>query len=112
MLNVGRLERERPYETGPIPPAFLRALKRLARAPKNLCRGFHVCDLCDRPDSTELWEWSEGRRGNGEIHVRSRAGDVYAAPLLVVHYVEVHRYCPPEEFIQAALETSADEPER
>jgi hypothetical protein len=116
MLNVGWLERERPYKTGPVPSGLRRALQRLARDPKNLSRGFHVCDLCDRPRSAEgstwltrLWKWSEGPRGNGEIHVRSRAGDVYAAPVLVVHYVKVHGYCPPEQFIQAVLETSADE---
>ena len=44
--------------------------------------------------------------GNGEIRVAGSAGVVYVAPVLVAHYVEVHNYCPPEEFIVAVI--SAD----
>ena len=118
MVNVGWLERDRPYATGSVPPEFLPKLQQLASEPANLCRGFHVCDLCEQPSSAtataaisadQFYTWSEGRRGNGEVRVQSRAGLVYAAPALVAHYVELHGYCPPNEFIQAVLESREDE---
>ena len=118
MVNVGWLERDRPYVTGSVPPEFLQKLQKLASEPANLCRGFHVCDLCERPrnapaedlnSADEFYRWSEGRRGNGEVRVRSRSVLVYSAPALVAHYVELHGYSPPKEFIQAVLESQEDD---
>jgi hypothetical protein len=39
--------------------------------------------------------------GNGEIRVPSENGIVYAAPTLICHYIDRHRYCPPNEFLMA-----------
>jgi hypothetical protein len=39
--------------------------------------------------------------GNGEIIVKGEDGRRYAAPTLILHYIEAHHYLPPEEFIQA-----------
>jgi hypothetical protein len=41
--------------------------------------------------------------GNGEIWVRDAGGIWYAAPRLIIHYVEKHRYCPPRVFIDTVL---------
>ena len=118
MLNVGWLEQGRAFNTGPVPPEFIIRLRRLAQQPANLCKGKHICDLCSMPDDARpvddpsidrFLEWIKGRSGNGEIHVRSAAGKVYSAPVLIVHYVEVHEFCPPKEFVDAVLGAEPEE---
>jgi hypothetical protein len=113
MLNVGWLEQGRAFNTGLVPPELTIRLRKLAQRPANLCKGKHICDLCDMPDDAKpiddpsidrFLDWIKERSGNGEIHVRSAAGKVYSAPVLIVHYVEVHGYCPPKEFVDAVLE--------
>jgi hypothetical protein len=60
----------------------------------NECLGVHECDLCPL---------GEGPEGNRELSIRGVPGVVYAAPLLVSHYVSVHGYLPPREFVDAVL---------
>ena len=45
----------------------------------------------------------ELRVGNGEVHIAGQEGTVYAAPTMIVHYVQKHGYCPPTEFIDALV---------
>ncbi|WP_160148400.1 hypothetical protein [[Leptolyngbya] sp. PCC 7376] len=56
-----------------------------------LHRGFHCCEFCDNAT------------GNGQICVRHPNGNWYSAPTMLHHYVTVHHYLPPEEFIEAVL---------
>ncbi len=44
-----------------------------------------------------------GIMGNGELWVPGAGSLVYVAPVLVAHYVEVHSYRPPQEFVDAIL---------
>jgi hypothetical protein len=39
--------------------------------------------------------------GSAEIRVFSESGAIYAAPDLIYHYMVVHRYKPPDQFISA-----------
>lgn len=39
--------------------------------------------------------------GSGEIRVFNSAGDVFAAPNLIYHYILQHHYRPPDEFLRA-----------
>jgi len=39
--------------------------------------------------------------GNWEIRVRTRAGQAYAAPSVLAHYMAVHGYLPPPGFLEA-----------
>lgn len=107
--NVGWLSRGHVFPTGDVPDDLVAKLRRLIESPENLYRGYHRCEFCPEPpvvvDST-------GRRvidppgdtmGNGEIRVTGADGIVYVAPVLVAHYVEVHRYRPPEEFIRTVI---------
>ena len=117
MLNVGWLERGRDFDTGPVPSEFTVRLKEVAQQPANLCRGVHDCDLCDPLDDVppldfnRFLEWvKEPRAGNGEVHVRAAGGKVYSAPVLIVHYVEVHHYRPPKEFIDAVMSIGQGDP--
>jgi hypothetical protein len=47
--------------------------------------------------------WLASRASNGEIRV-SRAGVTFAAPVLIVHYIEEHGYLPPVQFLTAVEE--------
>ncbi len=109
VLNVGWLARGHVFPVGSVPETFVNALRRLAKSPENLYRGYHTCEFCPEPP---LVVDSTGRRvitppgdtmGNGEIRVAGLNGIVYVAPVLVVHYVQAHSYRPPDEFIQAVV---------
>jgi YgiT-type zinc finger domain-containing protein len=98
-LNVGWLERGRPFDVGPTPPGLAERLASLAaHARAAQTRGLHSCDLCaDEP----AWD-DYARQSSAEIRVV--AGDtIFAAPTLVHHYVAAHGYRPPDAFVAAAL---------
>jgi hypothetical protein len=46
-----------------------------------------------------------GTTGNGEIRVFGANGITYVAPVLVVHYIAVHDYLPPKEFVDTVVLT-------
>ena len=103
VLNIGWLSRDVPFQTGDTKDEFLRTLKLLAENPVRLCAGQHECEFCDIRQF-------EIPAGNGEIHVPAADRTVtYAAPQLVPHYVEAHRYFPPAVFIEAVLAYGAPE---
>ena len=86
-------------------------LKQLATRPTELYRGFHVCELCSHPKGLspeQDWEWGKSRASNGEIRV-ILGSTTYAAPLLIVHYIQEHGYLPPEEFLRAVIEAEPNE---
>src|SRR5262245_10212871 len=107
LLNVGWLSRDQPFSTGTPPDGFLQVLRRLVASPVNLYRGFHICEFCPDPPAGSTGHQSStpppGTFGNGEIRVSGVGGVIYVAPVLVAHYVEVHRYLPPATFIEAVL---------
>jgi hypothetical protein len=65
-------------------------------------RGVHKCNLCE-PQKTIVVERMGFRvlLGTSEIRVFSDDGVVFAAPSLIYHYIEVHGYRPPEQFMEA-----------
>lgn len=68
-------------------------------------RGGHDCEFC--PIGSARYFERNGQRlslGTSEIRVFSRDGRNYAAPTLIYHYVLVHHYKPPDEFLQALRE--------
>jgi hypothetical protein len=120
VLHVGWLGPGSTLQCGVVPPHLLAKLKRLAATPVELYRGTHVCELCEVPDHVRqapgdelarynIWnEWAKGRQSNGEIRVSGK-GVIYAAPVLITHYIEEHGYCPPGEFL-AAVEEHRESP--
>jgi len=96
-LNVGWLENGYAFDVGRTPWMFRLTLRILDQDLKNLMLGDHECDLCE----------GEGRKptGNGEIHVTGPDGVTYVAPYLIVHYIDKHKYRPPQAFIDAVLAT-------
>ncbi|AKF06695.1 hypothetical protein DB32_003844 [Sandaracinus amylolyticus] len=70
----------------------------------NSTRGLHDCELCARPENTFFKRDAGLLLGSGEIRVFSPEGDVFAAPNLIYHYVNDHKYRPPLQFIRAVAE--------
>ena len=116
VVHVGWLDGEHPFAKGTIDRRLVEKIKLLATKPVELYRGRHICELCTEPadivksfvpDRGKLidpgcsWmRWAEQRWGNGEIRV-SGEGVIFAAPVLVVHYIEEHSYLPPAQFLKA-----------
>jgi hypothetical protein len=109
VVNVGWLSRDQAYEAGDVPGRVLKVLRALAAKPVNLCRGFHICEFCPPPPRNGKGhaQPEPGTTGNGEVHVRGPDGLRYVAPSLIVHYIEVHRYRPPQSFIDAVVARGA-----
>jgi hypothetical protein len=119
ILNVGWLDGTHPFTQGNVDARLIQKLRLLAAKPVKLYRGFHICELCAKPAlrketlpphhvvldmNSPYGNWLASRRGNGEIRV-SCVGVTFAAPVLIVHYIEEHRYLPPVQFLTAVEET-------
>src|SRR5262249_10349365 len=92
------LEPEYAFATGAVESAFLAALKgNVATAWQPfVAAGFHTCGFCkDRRHGESLNLWIPGE------------DVVFIAPSMVLHYVTVHAYCPPDDFVRAVLQCPA-----
>lgn len=118
VVHVGWLDNVRLYPQGEVDAGLIEKIRLLASRPVELYRGKHICELCIEPpglvktygrhgiviDPNCAWaRWIDERSSNGEIRV-SRGGIIFAAPVLIVHNIEVHRYLPPKQFLQAVEE--------
>jgi len=99
LLCVGWLDQSVPYNEGCVHPDLVRKLLKLVAKPVNLTRGHHVCQYCD-PSGIDRYG-GDNARGNGEIRVTGSNGTMYAAPVLICHYIQAHSYRPPDEFLEA-----------
>jgi hypothetical protein len=108
ILNVGWLSAEHPFPIGVSDGRFVQVLERLVASPVNLYRGSHLCEFCPCPPTIlsrggiPMLDPPPGTTGNGEIRVIDGEG-VYVAPTLILHYVVVHQYRPPEAFVDAVI---------
>jgi hypothetical protein len=115
VVHVGWLDNIHPYPKGTVDARLIEKMKLLASNPVELYRGKHICELCVEPpdlikttqpngvalDPNCSWvRWVNQRSSNGEIRV-SGEGIMFAAPVLIVHYIEAHNYSPPAEFLRA-----------
>jgi hypothetical protein len=100
--SVGWMEPPHPLPIGDVPAGFIDRLAAFCTWDKlvNLTCGYQDCEFC----ATKHGHWHPDRRriGNGEIRVLGD-GVAYAAPSMIAHYVAVHRYLPPAEFIDAVM---------
>lgn len=111
VLHVGWLDDDHPFPTGTIEPHLVRKLARLViESSANQMRGFHVCRFCEQVEDArgfpaDQFVEVDGKRallGSAEIWVPDPDGvRIYAAPTLIVHYVERHAYLPPRAFLDA-----------
>ena len=137
VVHIGWLDGVHSYTHGVVPASLIEKLRRLSLNPVELYRGTHVCEICEMPEivrkdldvkrqalkqaiaeksdqpmrafMSEIYrEWEQSRQSNGEIRIRHGA-IVFAAPLLIVHYIEEHQYMPPQEFLEALEEVAEPE---
>jgi hypothetical protein len=96
---VGWLAKGQSYRTGEVAPEFYAALHAhvcAAWQPVGM-PGIHLCEFCSQP-------LPNGRFVGGNSNVWIPCADwVFVAPGLILHYIEVHGYRPPDEFIDAVL---------
>ncbi|MFE2379380.1 hypothetical protein [Streptomyces sp. NPDC059398] len=105
VLNVGWLSNTQSYPEGGVPGQFLIALKEHAKSPVNVHRGVHFCELCPSFEEAQRVAFSDDPFiGSGEMRVMGEGHIVYAAPLMIVHYVESHDYLPPADFIRSVMQ--------
>jgi hypothetical protein len=106
--NIGWLNSAATFPIGYVEPQLLDILKRAfvgdgkCDAEAVLIRSAqHCCEICGAtPGFVEL----AGKKkplGASEIWIPGEEGSFYAAPSLVIHYIETHGYLPPSEFLDA-----------
>ena len=100
---VGWLEYPHQFNTGATPNELVPRLEMLIKQTRTAYshysfRGMMDCSICK---STGLH--SPGPIWSQENILVPGNGAVFAAPGGIVHYVEVHSYRPPKEFIDAVL---------
>jgi hypothetical protein len=105
--NVGWLDGQHAFPTGEMAAEPSKRLVQLCLNPINRTRGWHPCPLCKEGYPVRI---QVGGRsvplGDGEIRVEGADSKRYAAPNLICHYVQAHKYLPPEEFQQALVDQS------
>lgn len=114
MLNVGWLSRDHSFPQGEADPRLVEALVARAADPQHITRGVHDCEFCTAESPLRIpADVPRGfvSLGFAELHVEGENGTVYAAPSLVVHYVEAHGYQPPQEFVDAVLRDARTRPD-
>jgi hypothetical protein len=92
MLKIGWLDKEHPYTTGRTSREFRERLKIFCEdpLPYSATWGYHYCSFCEGAQcNTEICIWA----GDKEYH----------APAMIYHYVVLHGYKPPKEFIDAVM---------
>jgi hypothetical protein len=110
VVTIGWLS---PLETFPTADADQKLVQSLAELSVshrvNKTRGYHLCEFCKSPQPIELKLHTRGLLlGSAEMWIPSQDESViYAAPDLIVHYVNVHKYRPPQEFLDAVTNARA-----
>ncbi len=114
VLNIGWLDLSHAYTKGKSDPGFLSKLwaviaqtNPIVDVHVNRMRSVRPCDLCG--GTVRYYFGKPDLLGMSEIWIP--AGNLwYAAPSMVVHYVETHEYLPPERFVIAVQKMSVSEP--
>jgi hypothetical protein len=106
LLAVGWLEHGHAYQHGMVDSAVINKLVALFRNSwePGMFLGWHDCDLCQPPSWPDAFHAAEGSvpMGIANLFVPG-TGVLYAAPSLILHYIAVHGYAPPEAFCTAVL---------
>lgn len=96
---VGWLERGKDFPKGNIDKQVYDRLAELLQDPFQpaIFMGFHECDLCQFPGK---------HMGTSNLLLPGHHS-IYVCPELILHYIDVHWYKPPEEFCHAVLSCPA-----
>ena len=95
---VGWLAHGHEFKQGGVDLAAVDKLRTLLVSPwqPDRFRGGHRCDICLASGQVRL------PAGSNNLFVPAEES-VYVAPELLLHYIEEHRYKPPDEFVRAML---------
>ena len=103
LMAIGWIEQGKPFEKGRVDTAVLVRIQSLrdefsTAFPSFNFRGLHTCSICKihNPSHAPL----DG--SNVNLYIPHR-GFVFVAPARVDHYIEVHKYLPPESFLESLL---------
>jgi hypothetical protein len=106
-VNVGWLEAGDTFPEGEVPREFVTSLGVLCRDDRQMVtRGWKGCGF-DHTDGEIAYPVTaqvgadEVVLGSAEVRVAAEDGTWLIAPNLVLHYVTVHGYRPPQPFIEA-----------
>ena len=94
-VKVGWLDKGQPYTQGIAPKEFVEKLKKIK--PKIHTKGFHICPFCG------------GATSSTEYQIMIGPKKFFDVPYMILHYMEVHNYLPPQEFIDAVMKESIEE---
>ena len=104
---VGWLDSTQDYEKEVASERTLDLLWEFCSISVAQSRGLHECEFCI-PEKI-IYAERQGVKlllGGSEIRVFAPSGDIYAAPTLIYHYVQAHKYKLPSEFMLALHEGS------
>ncbi|MFJ6650779.1 hypothetical protein ACIQPS_34705 [Streptomyces sp. NPDC091290] len=94
MRSVGWLGRQFGVQGGVqnVATADMQLLAETSQRLGSVTLGTHECEFCLTGSPFE---------GNGEYRYYDRNGDVFAAPMMILHYVGQHGYRPTVEFLES-----------
>jgi hypothetical protein len=103
--NVGWLSLRHEFPKEVPTDEFLDLLWSYCKISVAQTRGLHECEFCP-PNTSNYVVRNEQRLllGSAEIRAFGLNYVIYAAPTLIYHYVAVHHYKPPDEFVRALSE--------
>lgn len=110
---VGWLDDQHDFPRGNVSDEFMARLWEFCREPIMCYMGFHNCDFCtDSKDGFGVLAERNGKKfrlGSTTMIVLDgfTANIAYVSPDMIYHYIIVHRYLPPEQFIRAVLNSSS-----
>ncbi len=101
-LAVGWLERGQDFPQGEVPAGFTEKLLTFCLEPHTVCHSFgqQRCPLCNQVPEVVEQDGQQTPAVSAEIRVIGQL-DIFAAPVLIYHYVTAHNYRPPDVFIES-----------
>lgn len=113
VLNVGWVDIHAVYPKGTVPSSFLSKLSEIMQLPAGApfdpfmetIRELPHCEACG---DIRYLRTDEFVRSNSELWIPT-AELIYASPLVMVHHITDHGYCPPAEYIEAVLAVELDQ---
>lgn len=112
--TVGWLDEDHSFNKGNVPANFIDKLWQVieTRAPDfdlnvNVVRGIHPCNFCGEDIFRRQPNGKRTMLGISELWIPHQDG-WFAAPSLIVHYVERYQYRPPNAFIDSVLDIRLD----
>lgn len=107
LIAVGWLDSAEPFSQGPVSAEFFRKLAELLVSPWQpaVAVGRHECPFCRFSGGPATIRFGDLGIQLGVCNVFIPAnGFLYAAPSLILHYIDSHGYSPLDDFQRAVLD--------